>query len=222
MEVKLFGAWSSPFVRRVEWALKIKGIKYEYIEEDLYNKSPSLLTYSPINKQVPVLLHDGKPIIESMVIIEYIDDTWKQKPLLPIDPYQRSMARFWSQYVEDKFYESVKRAFFTEGEEQKAAVESAVEALKPLEQELKGKKFFCGEEIGFVDLVAGWIAHWLEVVEEVLCIKVVDPENFPSLCAWMKNFVEVPVIKENLPARDQMPGFYRMLRQSGLASCDGK
>lgn len=100
--MKLFGAWSSPFVRRVEWALKIKGIKYEYIEEDLYNKSPSLLKYSPINKQVPLLLHDGKPIIESMVIIEYIDDTWKQKPILPEDPYQRAMARFWAQYVEDK------------------------------------------------------------------------------------------------------------------------
>lgn len=71
-----------------------------------------------------------------------------------------------------QFYESIKRAFFTKGEEQKAAVESAVEASKPLELELKGRKFFGGEEIGFVDLVAGWIAHWLGVVEEVLCIEV--------------------------------------------------
>ena len=99
-EVKLFGMWASPAVRRVEWALKIKGIEYEYIEEDLSNKSTSLLEYNPINKQVPVLLHKGKPIVESLVMIEYIDEVWKHNPILPEDPYERTKARFWATYGE--------------------------------------------------------------------------------------------------------------------------
>lgn len=101
-QVKLLGMWASTYSKRVELALRIKGISYEYIEEDLRNKSHLLLQYNPVHKKVPVLVHNGKPIAESYIILEYIDETWKNPPLLlPTNPYARARVRFWTSFIQE-------------------------------------------------------------------------------------------------------------------------
>ncbi|CAK7340353.1 unnamed protein product [Dovyalis caffra] len=204
-EVKVFRTWSSPYGLRVIWALKLKGVEFETIYEDLSNKSPSLLQYNPVYKKIPVLVHNGKAICESLVILEYIEETWKQTPLLPQDPHQKANARFWAKFGDDKVFQSVAwGVFLKEGKEQEEGIPAALENLKYLEDELKGKKFFGGETIGLADLALGWLAYYLDIFEEVTGLKLLDEEKFPSLAAWKQEFANAPIIHENWPDRDKL------------------
>ncbi|XLS76247.1 hypothetical protein HN51_033112 [Arachis hypogaea] len=167
--VKLIGFWGSPAVLRVKWALAVKGIECQYVEEDLSNKSDMLLKYNPVYKKVPVLVHQGKPLAESLLILEYIDETWKQKPLLPHSPYERAQARFWSKFLDDK-----------------------------------GKRFFGGDNIGFVDIAIGWLPYWIGIAEEVVAINLFDAESMPKLNLWFHAFIDIPIIKELMPPRHKL------------------
>ncbi|GMP77485.1 hypothetical protein CsSME_00033751 [Camellia sinensis var. sinensis] len=217
-KVKLLGFWVSPFSFRVEWALKLKGVEYEYIEEDIFNKSHLLLELNPVHKKVPVLIHGQKVILESFVILEYIDETWKQCPLLPQDPYQRAIVRFLTKFAEEKLLENAWMAMCSEGDEKERALKASIEAIEKIEAELKGKtQFFGGESIGYLDLALGWISYWLPVWEEVGSMKIVDQIQFPNTTAWMNNFLKHPVIKDKLPPRDKMIVYFKK-RSKEIAS----
>ncbi|XP_059305488.1 probable glutathione S-transferase [Lycium ferocissimum] len=212
-EVKLLGLWYSPFSHRVEWALKIKGVNYEFIEEDLQNKSTLLLESNPVHKKVPVLIHNGKSICESMVIVEYIDETFEGPPILPKDPYDRAIARFWAMFFEEKA-PAIEKVFFDKGEEQDKGKEEVCEMLKVLDNELKDKKFFVGDKFGFADIAANAAALWVGPLEEASGVVLVTREKFPNFCRWRDEYIKCSENKEYLPTRDELLAKFKVIFQA--------
>ncbi|KAH0675213.1 hypothetical protein KY285_023014 [Solanum tuberosum] len=190
--VKLLGVWASPYVNRVEIALKMKSIEYEFIQEHVLNKSELLLKSNP-----------------------YIDEAWLNGPsILPSDPYDRAIARFWAAYIDEKWYPLVAEYRNAKGKEAKAAVvEKMSEGNLLLEEAFmkisKGKSYFGGDSIGYVDIVLGSLLGWVKVIEIMDEMKILDETKTPSLAEWAERFCSDNVVKDIIPQPEKLVGIYR-------------
>ncbi|KAF2602088.1 hypothetical protein F2Q70_00028080 [Brassica cretica] len=202
--VKLLGFWISPFSRRVEMALKLKGVPYEYLEEELPKKSPLLLELNPVHKKVPVLVHNDKILSESHVILEYIDQTWSNNPILPQDPYERATARFWAKFVDEQILPAGFMPLVKPEKGIEVAIEETRELIMFLEKEVTGKDFFGGKTIGFLDMVAGtMIPFCLARAWECMGIDMISEDKFPGLDRWIKKLNEVEIVRECIPPKEK-------------------
>jgi len=219
--VTLIGTFGSPYVHRAEVALRLKGVPYELILEDMSSKSELLLTHNPVHKLVPVLLHGDRSVAESLVIVEYVDEVFDGPPLLPADPYERAEARFWAQFIDQKFALPFWMSFWTgDDEHRRAFVKEAKENLALLEEQLqlKGKKrFFGGDAIGFLDIAACGLAHWVGLIEEVSGVTLVNDEELPALCKRANCYVNDETVKQCLGSRDDLVAFYSARKEIYMA-----
>jgi maleylacetoacetate isomerase len=102
--MKLYSHWRSSASYRVRIALNLKALTYEQVTIDLDKKHAAQhhLEYGRINPQgvVPSLeLDDDTALMQSTAIIEYIEETWPEPPLLPKRAEERAFVRALSQIV---------------------------------------------------------------------------------------------------------------------------
>ncbi|KAL6641351.1 hypothetical protein ACP70R_019532 [Stipagrostis hirtigluma subsp. patula] len=223
-ELKLLGTGASLFVLRVKLALSFKGLSYEFVEEkDLHNnKSELLLKSNPVHKKVPVLIHNGKPVCESMIIVQYIDEAFAGtgSSFLPSDPYERAVARFWATYIDEKLFSSWMMVFRgktdgekAEGKKQTFAVVTTLEGA--LRDCGKGKPFFGGDSVGYVDIALGGFAAWIHAIEKLYDQKLFDAAKTPLLAAWLEHFGELDAAKAVMPDVDKLVEFAKMRQAQG-------
>ncbi|KAJ6918316.1 glutathione S-transferase [Populus alba x Populus x berolinensis] len=211
-QVTLLDFWASPAGMRVRIALAEKGVKYEYKEQSLRNKSALLLGMNPVHRKIPVLIHNGKPICESLIIVQYIDETWKQSPLLPSDPYERAQSMFWADFVDQKIYDLKGKMIWTaEGEEEEAAKTDFIDCLKLLEGELGAKPYFGGETLGFVDVALVPFYCWFHAYETMANFRI--EAECPKLVAWCKRCMQKDSVSKSLADPQKIYNFAMKLRK---------
>lgn len=212
-EVVLLDFWASPFGMRVRVALNEKSVEYDYRDEDLRNKSELLLKMNPVHKKIPVLVHENKPVCESLIIVEYIDEVWNNKnPLLPSDPYQRAQARFWGDFVDKKIYDSSRKVWTTKGEDQEAGKKEFIENLKVLEQQLGDKPYFGGDTFGYVDVTFIPFYSWFYALETVGNFKI--EESCPKIIEWAKRCTQRESVAKALPDHKKVHEFLLELKKN--------
>lgn len=158
--LKLYSGWFCPFVQRIWLALEEKSLPYTYIEVNPYHKPASLLTLNP-RGLVPTLEYDGKPLYESSVLVEFLEDAYPEcgVRLFPGDAYARARSRIWIDFVGSRIVGGYHRFLQHQGEDGLSAKRD--EFLGYLEEYTKAMDpegpFFNGKHFGAVDVA---LAPW--------------------------------------------------------------
>ncbi|KAI0805707.1 glutathione S-transferase [Xylaria sp. FL0064] len=179
--LKLYGGWFCPFVQRAWIVLHEKEIPHQYVEINPYQKAPEFLALNP-RGLVPTLAvpaseegkaRDQKPLYESTIICEYLDEAYDGPPLLPrgdqngggdkADAYARARCRLWIDHIGNKIVPAFYR-LLQHTPEKDYSIESARENLfthiktfvKEMEDSGAGP-WFLGDTFSLVDVM---LAPW--------------------------------------------------------------
>jgi glutathione S-transferase len=180
--ITLFDAPRCPYCARVRIVLAEKEIPFDVVEIDLSDRPGWLYEKNPAGR-VPVLEEDGRPLPESVVIMEFLEERYPFPPLLPADPADRALARlriFRDDDLTDPYYA------FRRGAE--GAEAELHEALGKLDASLAERPFLGGAAYGLADIA---YVPWLLRARDMLGVEL---EPFPALGAWLARLEERPAV----------------------------
>ena len=208
MALTFYAGSGSPYAWKVWLALEHKGIPYElkmlsFDKGD--TKTPEFLAINPRAK-VPAIVEDGVAVSESSVIVEYLEDRYPWKPLLPKDAAGRATARriaaeadnYLSETVEELFNLTLYAKKPAAVNEISAAQEHALSEIAKLEKALSAD-YLIGE-ISIADFTAYPHVRLLQRVDERSPGKGIARSLLPpKVAAWVRRIEALPYYSKTIP-----------------------
>jgi stringent starvation protein A len=157
----LYSGTTCPFSQRCRLVLYEKGMDFQIIDVDLFNKPEDLAVMNPYNR-VPVLVERELVLYESNIINEYIDERFPHPQLMPADPVMRARARLFLFRFELELFSHVQ---ILEGNSQKAMEKSRLmirDNLVQIAPIFARQKFILGDEFSMLDVAIAPLLWRLE------------------------------------------------------------
>ena len=155
----------SPYAQKVKIALSEKGIPFKtHLPEGFGSGAVQDRGFIAENErhEVPVLVDGDVPIVDSTIILEYLEDKWPLPPLLPKDPAERARARMIEEVMDTQYeainwglleIEGFKRASGALRDQILARTAEQTTKLQGwLERQLGDRRWFTGESFGWADI----------------------------------------------------------------------
>lgn len=93
--MKLIGAVTSPYVRKVRVVMAEKKLDYQFIQEDVWSADTSITTSNPLGKVPCLIMEGGEAVFDSRVIVEYLDTLSPVGKLIPPSGRERAEVKTW-------------------------------------------------------------------------------------------------------------------------------
>jgi len=159
--MNLYSGTTDPFSHRCRIVLYEKGMDFEIIDVDLYNKPEDIAVINPYNR-VPVLVDRDLVLYEANIINEYIDERFPHPQLMPPDPIMRARARQLLHTFEHEMFEHIPALEENQAgvEKKRAHVRDQLIQLAPM---FSKQKFMLGDEFSMLDVAIAPLLWRLEL-----------------------------------------------------------
>ncbi|VDM44903.1 unnamed protein product [Toxocara canis] len=194
---RIYGMRFCPYTERVLIYLAKKKIKAEIVNINLKDKPDWLKKVHPEEK-VPALEHDGKVLVESTIIVQYLDELFPETSVLPKDPYERAVQRMLFERT-SSFTAPLFKLLRTKSGPYGELHDKLEKDLVQVEPLLKNT-FFGGNKPGFTDYLIFPIYERLAVFAnhpeagKYNLTSLVGTERFPHLTHWYEKMCSLPQV----------------------------
>ena len=156
----LYSGTTDPFSHRCRIVLFEKGMDFEVIDVDLYNKPEDIAVINPYNR-VPVLVDRDLVLYESNIINEYIDERFPHPQLMPPDPIMRARARQLLHTFEQEMFAHIEvlEKGGKAADKSRTHVRDQLTQLAPI---FTKQKFMLGDEFSMLDVAIAPLLWRLE------------------------------------------------------------
>jgi glutathione S-transferase len=209
MALTFYYGSGSPYAWKVWLALEHKGVAYEakrLMFDPDETKTPEFLKINPRGR-VPAIVDDEFSLYESNAIVEYLEERFPEKPLLPKDAKARALARRImaeaDSYLGTIGGELIDATLYTKAEERDAQKIAGLKAkvreeLARWETTLTGEYFAGG--LGLADYATyPWVRMLVRAEERGAGLGFTREELPPKLAAWLKRIEALPYYEKTVP-----------------------
>jgi RNA polymerase-associated protein len=147
----LYSGTTDPFSHRCRIVLFEKGMDFQVIDVDMFNKPEDIAVINPYNK-VPVLVERDLVLYEANIINEYIDERFPHPQLMPADPVMRARARLFLHRFENELFchiEAIEHGVQKAADKARATVRDNLTQISVV---FAKQKFMLGDEFSMLDV----------------------------------------------------------------------
>ncbi len=149
--MQLYSGTTCPFSHRCRFVLYEKGMDFQVIDVDLFNKPEDIAVMNPYNR-LPVLVERDLILYESNIINEYIDERFPHPQLMPADPVMRARARLMLFNLEVELFSQVEALESGKEKQVERARQQVTDRLVEYAPVFTKSKHMLGDEFGMLDV----------------------------------------------------------------------
>lgn len=200
--MKLIGSLTSPFVRKVRIVLAEKKIECDFVIDSPWVPETRVTHYNPLGKIPVLLLDEDRPLFDSRVIVEYLDNVAPNAKLFPTPNRERTEVKRW-EALADGICDAASAIVLEKRRPKKEQSadwikrqhSKVVSGLEFMAKELGDHSFCMGTHFSMADIAVGTALGYLVFRHGDLGWQ----EKHPNLAALYDKLMQRPSFAETIP-----------------------